>query len=281
MKSSYLYDLFTDTKKIIINKIKNYDKSKKYIIPNIGLLEHDKTYSLPKDIFISSRLFYCTSDIINIDNNINICFEGNAKFIHNKWYIKTTLDIINKYKNIFEISDIKIFIQIVQNKTDNICSEFCGGLASYNAIEFVSIKNFKKNYIKQIIAHEILHLFFPSIKSKNGTCYNEGVLDYLSCYLIFSEKGVKYYANQHITKYTDYKNINLEATKQHYPYIYGFFMGLLLKKEVIDQLLLFIKKYVKERKYMLIPWNNTKYIKFIKENDFINKKCEQYIMYNV
>jgi len=48
------------------------------------------------------------------------------------------------------------------------------------------------------------------------------------------------------------------------------------------KLINFIKKYIKKRKYMLIPWNNKSYIKFIKNNLFINKFCKQYfIKYNL
>ena len=55
------------------------------------------------------------------------------------------------------------------------------------ALQTIGIKtneiNDLKVIIKQLLAHELLHLYFPSIYSNKSACYNEGFLDYLSVIL--------------------------------------------------------------------------------------------------
>lgn len=286
MQSEYLRDVFTDENNILINDVKNFKSSKKYIIPYFGELANNKTYSLPKEIFITSRLFYGYNKIIEIENNIYIQFEGIFKIFTDDWFIKNIKNIINKYKTIFLQKDIKIFIQIIQNKLYKKKKSFSGGFASYNAIELVLCNDnpmqTDKIQVKQLLAHEILHLFFPSINIKYSCCYSEGLLDYLSCYLIFGEKYIKYFFNKHIEVYEYSKSLNnYNHMKQKKPYIMGYFMSFLLTQEDIDIIITFIQKYMSERKYMLDNWNNKEYIKFIKKKFRMSNFCEQYIDYKI
>jgi hypothetical protein len=161
-------------------------------------------------------------------------------------------------------------------------NSFCGGFSSYNSIELVLYDNIYKNklIIKQLIAHELLHLYFPSISYKYGACYNEGLLDYLSTILNFSKKDIFYLTNYKMKEYYRYKNLNNnKALKQERPYFIGYLYGYIMENKNTIKFINFIKKYIKKRKYMLIPWNNKSYIKFIKNNLFINKFCKQYIVY--
>jgi hypothetical protein len=277
MQSNFLKDVFSDKNNILLNNV----KSKKYIIPYLGELENNKSYSLQEHIFENSRLFYGYNKIIEIEKDIYIQSEGDVEIFTNEWFIKNIKFIINKYKTIFLYKDIKIFIQIVQHKLYKKKS-FIGGFASFNAIEVVLCKDLlnDKMHVKQTIAHEILHLFFPNLNIKDKCCYNEGLLDYLSCYLIFGKKYVKSFLNTHITRYEYEKSLNnLNMIKQSRPYIMGYFMAFLLTQKDIDIIISFIQKYLNERKYMLASWNNKEYNKFIKKIFSMSNFCEQYIDY--
>ena len=81
-------------------------------------------------------------------------------------------------------------------------------------------------------------------------------------------------------EYYRYKNLNNnKGLKQERPYFIGYLYGYIMENKNTIKLINFIKKYIKKRKYMLMPWNNKSYIKFIKNNLFINKFCKQYIIY--
>ena len=213
-------------------------------------------------------------------------FEGDIKIFPDTWYIKQIKYIINHYYKSFQIvKKCIIFIQIVQNKKYKK-NDFIGGFSSYNAVELILFKDIADNnnkiLVKQILAHEILHLFFPSISSKYGCCYNEGLLDYLSTVMIFSPKNIKYLTIKKMDQYKYYKLLNTNnALLQEKPYMIGFLYGFLSNNSIIMKIIIFIRQYLKERKYMLINWNNKKYIKFIKNNLFINKFCKQYVIFNV
>ncbi len=287
MQSSFLNDIFDNHKCIQINKIKDYKSTMIYIIPYIGILEHTKIYSLPKIIYNKSRLLYGIHEIIEINKNINIQFDGDIEIVSKKWYIQQIKDIINKYCCIFNIPSIDIFIQIIQ-KTKYKKGNFIGGFASYNCIECILYnEDYNEDYnskikIKQILSHEILHLIFPSIDGKYSTCYNEGFLDYLSTILIFSDKHIKKLIKIKMDEYNRFKSLkNNKPLIQERPYIMGFLYGFLLEKKDIDKIINFIKQYLEERKYCLHTWKNKKYVKFIKDKLFINKYCSQYIMYNI
>jgi hypothetical protein len=277
MQSVYVRDIFT-TNTININSIQNKIKSKYLYIPYIGLLHDNEEYKLPKVICNTSKLFYGDNKLLQIDNNTYIQFEGDTKIMSNKWYIKNVLHIIQNYNKIFNTNNITIYIQIIQKKIHNNNS-FVGGYASCNAIEMVLYENINickdKLIIKQFIAHELLHLYFPSIPSKYGMCYNEGLLDYLSIKLNFSNKEFFYLTDHHIKEYYRYKeklnNIPLLVKR---PYLIGYLYGYIMEDKKIDKIINYIKLYIKKRKYMLIPWNNKSYIIFIKKNLFINKLCK-------
>jgi hypothetical protein len=173
MQSLYIRNIDSN---IILNK-----KYKYYYIPSLVNGNHQSlknSIQLPKIIFNNSKLFYGNNKILNIGNNIYIQFEGNCKIMSNKWYIKNILEIIENYNKIFNIKNTKIYIQIVQKKIYKN-NDFSGGFASYNAVEFILYDKIYNDsiIIKQMIAHELLHLYFPAISSKYGACYNEGFLD--------------------------------------------------------------------------------------------------------
>jgi hypothetical protein len=198
----------------------------------------------------------------------------------NKWYIENILSIIRNYNKIFNVNNIKIYIQIIQKKIYN-SKFFCGGFSSYNSIEIILYEKIYKDklIIKQLIAHELLHLYFPSISSKYCACYNEGLLDYLSTILNFSNKDILYLTDYKMKEYYRFKEtLNNEGLKQERPYFLGYLYGYIMENKKIDKIINYIKIYLKKRKYMLIPWNNKSYISFIKNNLFINKFCEQYFM---
>jgi hypothetical protein len=279
MQSIYIREIFKNNT-ININSIKNKFKNKYLYIPFIGLLNNNKEYKLPKVIFNNSKLFYGDNKLLQIDNNTYIQFEGNTKIMSNKWYIKNILNIIQNYNKIFNINNIKIYIQIIQKKIYNN-NFFCGGFSSYNSIEIILYENIYKDklIIKQLIAHELLHLYFPSISSKYGACYNEGLLDYLSTILNFSNKEIFYLSDYKMKMYYRFKkSLNNEGLKQERPYFLGYLYGYIMENKKIDKIINYIKIYLKKRKYMLIPWNNKSYIIFIKNNLFINKFCKQYLI---
>lgn len=279
MQSIYIRDIFTNNS-IKINSIKNKFKNKYLYIPFIGLLDNNEEYKLPKVIFNNSKLFYGDNKLLQLDNNTYIQFEGDTKIMSNKWYIENILSIIRNYNKIFNVNNIKIYIQIIQKKIYN-SKFFCGGFSSYNSIEIILYEKIYKDklIIKQLIAHELLHLYFPSISSKYGACYNEGLLDYLSTILNFSNKDILYLTDYKMKEYYRFKEtLNNEGLKQERPYFLGYLYGYIMENKKIDKIINYIKIYLKKRKYMLIPWNNKSYINFIKNNLFINKFCEQYFM---
>lgn len=279
MQSIYIRDIFTNNS-IKINSIKNKFKSKYLYIPFIGLLNNNEEYKLPKVIFNNSKLFYGDNKLLQIDKNTYIQFEGDTKIMSNKWYIENILDIIQNYNKIFNVNNIKIYIQIIQKKIYN-SKFFCGGFSSYNSIEIILYEKIYKDklIIKQLIAHELLHLYFPSISSKYGACYNEGLLDYLSTILNFSNKDIFYLTDYKMKIYYRFKEtLNNERLKQERPYFIGYLYGYIMENKKIEKIINYIKIYLKKRKYMLIPWNNKSYINFIKNNLFINKFCKQYFM---
>ena len=159
-----------------------------------------------------------------------------------------------------------------------------GGFASYNAIEIVLYKDYYKDelIIKQLIAHELLHLYFPSISNKFSSCYNEGLLDYLSTILNFSNKDIFHLTDYKMKEYYRFKELlNNTMLKQQRPYFIGYLYGYMMEKKNIKKIINYIKKYIRERQYMLIPWKNKSYIKFIISNLFINKFCKQYLYYKI
>ena len=279
MQSIYIRDIFTNNS-IKINSIKNKFKNKYLYIPFIGLLNNNTEYKLPKVIFNNSKLFYGDNKLLQIDNNTYIQFEGDTKIMSNKWYIENILNIIQNYNKIFNINNVKIYIQIIQKKIYD-SKFFCGGFSSYNSIEIILYEKIYKDklIIKQLIAHELLHLYFPSISSKYGACYNEGLLDYLSTILNFSNKDILYLTDYKMKEYYRFKEtLNNEGLKQERPYFIGYLYGYIMENKKIDKIINYIKIYLKKRKYMLIPWNNKSYINFIKNNLFINKFCKQYFI---
>jgi len=287
MQSIYVKDIF-QYNNVNINNINNKFKEKlknKYLyIPYIGLLNNNETYKLPKKIFYESRLFYGKNKLLKIRDDTYIQFEGNNKIMSDKWYIKTILGIIENYNRIFDVkTNIKIYIQVIQKKKYNK-NDFQGGFPSYNSIELILDEKYYNNLllIKSLIAHELLHLYFPSISSKYGTCYNEGLLDYLSVILNFSKKDILYLTKYKMKEYYEIKQSpeNIGYLYQEIPYIMGYLYGYLMENTSIKKIINYIKIYIKKRKYMIIPWNNKSYINFIKNNLFINKFCKQYIVYN-
>ena len=283
MQSIYLNDICNNKKKEkdILNKKFNY-----LYVPFIGIIENINNIKniIPKTILDNSRLFYGNNKIYT-NNLFNIQFEGNTKIMSNNWFIKYISSVIHNYNEIFQTLihvPKKIYIQIIQyNKNNN---NFIGGLTSYNGIEIILSKNIHKNpiIIKQLLAHELLHLYFPSIYSNKSACYNEGFLDYLSVILNFTKKNVLYLTNHKINEYNYLKSLNNNKyLQQEIPYIIGYLNGFILDKLIIDKIINFIKKYVKNRKYMIIPWNNKKYIEFIKNNLFSHKLCKTRIVYNI
>ena len=278
MQSIYIKDIF-ENNIVNTNIIKNKFKNKYLYIPFIGSLDNNQEYKLPKVIFDNSKLFYGTNKLLQIDDNIYIQFEGDTKIMSNKWYIKNILNIINNYNKIFHVNNIKIYIQIIQKKIYN--NHFCGGFSSYNSVEIVLFEKMYKDklIIKQLIAHELLHLYFPSISRKYGACYNEGLLDYLSTILNFSNKEIFYLTNYKMEEYNRLKkSIDNKGLKQERPYLVGYLYGYIMENKNIQKIIKYIKLYLKKRKYMLIPWNNKSYINFIKNNLFINKFCKQYLI---
>ena len=115
MQSIYIRDIFTNNS-IKINSIKNKFKNKYLYIPFIGLLDNNEEYKLPKVIFNNSKLFYGNNKLLQLDNNTYIQFEGDTKIMSNKWYIENILSIIRNYNKIFNVNNIKIYIQIIQKK---------------------------------------------------------------------------------------------------------------------------------------------------------------------
>ena len=287
MQSIYIKDIFQYNNiniNTLNNKFKEILKNKYLYIPYIGLLNNNETYKLPKKIFYISRLFYGKNKLLKIRDDTYIQFEGNNKIMSDKWYIKTILGIIENYNRIFDVkTNIKIYIQVIQKKKYNK-NDFQGGFPSYNAIELILDEKYYNNLllIKSLIAHELLHLYFPHISSKYGTCYNEGLLDYLSVILNFSYNDIFYYTKYKMEEYYGIKQSpeNIKYLYQERPYIMGYLYSYLTENKVIEKIINYIKIYIKKRKYMLIPWNNKSYINFIKNNLFINKFCKQYIVYN-
>jgi hypothetical protein len=287
MQSIFIRDIFQYNNiniNTLNNKFKEILKNKYLYIPYIGLLNNNETYKLPKKIFYESRLFYGKNKLLKIRDDTYIQFEGNNKIMSDKWYIKTILGIIENYNRIFDVkTNIKIYIQVIQKKINNN-SDFQGGFPSYNAIELILDEKYYNNLllIKSLIAHELLHLYFPSISSKYGTCYNEGLLDYLSVILNFSKKDILYLTKYKMKEYYEIKQSpeNIGYLYQERPYIMGYLYGYLMENTSIKKIINYIKIYIKKRKYMIIPWNNKSYINFIKNNLFINKFCKQYIVYN-
>jgi len=258
MQSLYIKDIFQNNTidlSIINDKLKNKLKNKYLYVPFIGLINNNEIYKLPKIIFNHSRLFYGDNKLLQIDNNTYIQFEGDCKIMSNKWYIKNIFDIIKRYNTIFNINNIKMYIQIVQNRIYKKNS-FMGGFASYNAVEIVlnnEIFNYKNRiFIKYIIAHELLHLYFPSISSKYGTCYNEGLLDYLSVILNFSMKDIHYLTNYKMKKYYYRKmlnsNRNISILQTEKPYLIGYLYGYIMEKKDIHKIINYIQIYIKKKK---------------------------------
>jgi hypothetical protein len=288
MQSIYIRDIFQYNNiniNTLNNKFKEILKNKYLYIPYIGLLNNNETYKLPKKIFYESRLFYGKNKLLKICDNTYIQFEGNNKIMSDKWYIKTILGIIENYNRIFDVkTNIKIYIQVIQKKINNN-SDFIGGYASYNAIELILDKKDYNNLllIKSLIAHELLHLYFPYISSKYGTCYNEGLLDYLSVILNFSYNDIFYYTKYKMEQYYGIKQSpeNIKYLYQKRPYIMGYLYGFLTENKSIEKIINYIKIYIKKRRYMLIHWNNKSYISFIKNNLFINKFCKEYTVYKL
>ena len=276
MQSVYIRNIYKNNI-IDTNKIKDKYKNKLLYIPAIGILNNNEKYKLSKIIFDNSKLFYGNNKLLKLNSNIYIQFEGDAKIMSNKWYIKNILKIIENYNKIFNIDNFNIYIQIIQKKKYN--NKFTGGYSSYNAIELILYEELYKDklILKQLIAHEILHLYFPSISLKYGICYNEGFLDYLSTILNFSKKNIFYLTNLKIQNYYYLKEpINKKFLKQEKPYFIGYMYGYIIDNNNIKIIINYIKKYLKKRKYMLIPWNNKNYINFI-NNLFINKLCKKLI----
>jgi len=288
MQSIFIRDIFQYNNiniNTLNNKFKEILKNKYLYIPYIGLLNNNETYKLPKKIFYESRLFYGKNKLLKICDNTYIQFEGNNKIMSDKWYIKTILGIIENYNRIFDVkTNIKIYIQVIQKKINNN-SDFIGGYASYNAIELILDKKDYNNLllIKSLIAHELLHLYFPYISSKYGTCYNEGLLDYLSVILNFSYNDIFYYTKYKMEQYYGIKQSpeNIKYLYQKRPYIMGYLYGFLTENKSIEKIINYIKIYIKKRRYMLIHWNNKSYISFIKNNLFINKFCKEYTVYKL
>ena len=180
MNSIYLANI-TNNNTFTLNEIKqgNY---KYYIVPYIGILECDKKYFIPKNIFRESKLFYGNNKITNL-NNLTIQSKTSK-------YNTIIKNIIDTYKKKFKHKiNFPIFVQI--NEYDKYKKEmFIGGFASYCGIEIILSNDIEEHkdikFVKWMIAHELLHLFFPSIKSKYNTCWNEGFVDYLSLILNFN-----------------------------------------------------------------------------------------------
>jgi len=283
MNSLYLHNIFNNNS-FTLNDIK-YKKYKYYFIPFIGLLEKNKRYSIPKKIFMESKIFYGNNKIIKINDLLFIQINNNI-FNRKKWYINTIKNIIKTYEKIFKYKiKFPIFVQINEYKKHN-SKMFIGGFASYQGIELILYKNIKqhnnKNNIKWILSHELLHLFFPPIKSKYSTCWNEGFVDYLSLILNFSQKEIQILFNKKLKEYRYIKSLNNKKyVKQENPYIRGFLYGFLMNKLNIKKTLSFIQQYLRERKYLIIPWINKEYYLFVKNNLFINKFCEQHIEYDI
>jgi len=276
MQSVYIRNIYKNNI-IDTNKIKDKYKNKLLYIPAIGILNNNEKYKLSKIIFDNSKLFYGNNKLLKLNSNIYIQFEGDAKIMSNKWYIKNILKIIENYNKIFNIDNFNIYIKIIKKKKYN--NKFTGGYSSYNAIELILYEELYKDklILKQLIAHEILHLYFPSISLKYGICYNEGFLDYLSTILNFSKKNIFYLTNLKIQNYYYLKEpINKKFLKQEKPYFIGYMYGYIIDNNNIKIIINYIKKYLKKRKYMLIPWNNKNYINFI-NNLFINKLCKKLI----
>ncbi len=83
-----------------------------------------------------------------------------------------------------------------------------------------------------------------------------------------------------IKEYDRFKNmVDNSSLKQDRPYFIGYFYGYIIENKKIKTIINYIKKYLKTRKYMLTPWNNKKYVNFIKKNLFVNKLCKQYLKF--
>jgi hypothetical protein len=262
-----LSEYVSDHSKFRLSKFKN-----KYIyIPILGKINPKLYYSLNKHEFNESKLYIGNNKFIKIGNNIYIRFEGNTHFITNKWFINTIKKINSNYKKIF--GEIKpLYFQIKQIKNPINTDQF-GGVASDHGIELVfhcyNIPD--KNTIKWLIAHEVFHLYFPPLnnKYKYSLCWNEGLVDYLSLYLNFTNKQIK---NMIHNKIDEFKNIDKIKEKEYYnhkkPYINGLQIGYSLSKSKLNKIITFIKKYNKNRKYVLEQIED---INFVKEMGFYNK----------
>ena len=272
-----LSEYVSDHSKFKLSKFKN----KKVYIPIIGEIDPKLYYSLDEYIFYRSKLYIGNNKFTKIGNNIYIRFEGNTHFFTNKWFINTIKKINSNYKKIFgEIKPLYYKIIQIKNLNKRERGEGIGGVASFHGIE-IRIHNNKinkndnlsKNFIKWTISHELFHLYFPSLnnmKYKYSLCWDEGLVDYLSLYFNFTNKQIKYMIHNAINKF---KKIDKIKEKEYYnhrkPYIMGLLIGYCLSKSKLNKIITFIKKYNKNRKYVLEQIED---INFVKEMGFYNKK---------
>ena len=266
--SDYLTNHVSNYNKFKISKFQN----KNVYIPAIGKIDPNLYYSLDKNVFERSRLYVGDNKFTKIDTNIYIRFEGNTHFFPKKWFINTIKKINRNYKKVF--NEIKpLYFQIKQVK-QKFCYHY-GGVASDHGVEIILNLCYipDKNKIKWIIAHELFHLYCPPLnyKYKYGSCWNEGLVDYLSLYYNFTNTQlIKTIKN----KIKEFENINKIKEKEYYkhkkPYITGLLIGHKLTKIKLNKLINFIKKYIKNRKYI---FEHTDDIKFVKEMGFYTKDC--------
>jgi hypothetical protein len=268
--SPYLSDYAKDYKKFKISKFSN----KNVYIPAIGKIDPNKYYSLDKNLFYKTRLYIGNNLFQKIGNNIYIRFEGEHKFFNDDWFISTIKKVKSTYKKLF--GEIKpLYFQIVQVKNKFKGSNY-GGIASINAVEIVcDCSNLfsNKNRIKWIIAHEFMHLYFPSLSNKyqkKGVDYDEGLVDWLSLYFNFTDNQIERLYRETIE---NFKRIDKLKDKEYYnhkmPYINGLFLGYNLSKSKLNKLINFIKQYNINRKYLSEKIDD---IDFVKELGFYNNK---------
>ena len=283
-KSIKMNDLFSlnlseyvsDYKKFKLSKFEN----EKVYIPTIGKINPKLYYSLDEYTFYRSKVYIGNNIFTKIGNNIYIRFEGNSKFYTNKWFINTIKKINRNYKKIF--GEIKpLYFQIKQIKNLNKSEEGILGVGSLNGIEIILNRNktppdeniyCKK--VKWIIAHELFHLYFPSLnnmKYKYSLCWDEGLVDYLSLYFNFTNKDINYMIHHQVE---EFKKIDKRKDEEYYnhrkPYINGLLIGHNLSKSKLHKLISFIKQYNHNRKNMFEQIDD---INFVKKMGFYNLMC--------
>jgi len=213
-----------------------------------------------------------------------------------KFYIcskkKFELFFINTIKNIIYMYNIKYFPKkiIIKVESKNNCNTAFGG--TWNVIRKKRIipvlllqvwnlqKNRYKDFLEEIVVHEIFHLFIPTIWYNNNqnACFSEGFVEFLT--YKYNNKLKNIFKNY--IKYNKLKNNHYK--KHKFPYIFTpYYMNKLFikKPEKINNLINnmiynFNNNYINYYK-IYTKDNIIKYDNLLKK--LFTKKCSNHISY--